>query len=175
MKNSILLLGLPGCGKTFWGEAIAKKLKIPFYDLDKIITRETQLSIHEIFEEGGEALFRKIENSILLQFYENQATEKCVLAVGGGTPAYYNNMNVINEMGTSIYLNLSIEKILENLKQDNINHRPLVHKTQHSELKAYLRKLKNEREDYYKMADYMLFENELSIDNFNIIINDIKQ
>lgn len=172
MKRGIVLLGPPGVGKSYWGKAIAKHLQIPFFDLDRLVENETKLTIHEIFEEGGEILFRQIETSILLQLHENQINEEFVLAVGGGTPAYNNNMSIISEMGTSIYLKGAIEQIIKRLKSDEINHRPLVKNTNSDSLYVYLEKLILEREPFYLMADYMLFDNELNIMNFIKVIND---
>lgn len=174
MNNGILLLGPPGVGKTYWGKQIAAHLKIPFYDLDELIISETQLSIHQIFEEGGEQLFRKIESSILLEMYHNQVKEKYILALGGGTPAYHNNMEIINQMGTSIYLNLTPDAIINLLVNDKDNHRPLIKNTTDSKLKDYISNLVEERKPFYEMADYMLFGNELNIPNFIKVINDKK-
>ena len=172
MSSTIVLLGLPGAGKTYWGKKIAAEMQLPFYDLDQLIEKQSGLHIHEIFAEGGEILFRSIEKSMLYELSLSKGTDNYVLALGGGTPAFHNNMRLINELGKSIYLNVSLDTILHNLEQDELNIRPLIKNEKPEKVKAYLQNLLKEREPYYLMADYMMYEEELNLSNFLKIIND---
>lgn len=174
MSKPIVLLGLPGCGKTYWGKKISEQLSLPFFDLDKLITQEAGLTIKEIFDEGGEHLFRSIESSTLFALCNNPAAAQFVLALGGGTPAFNDNMKLINAKCTSIFLNQSVKTIIEQLKNDKINHRPLLEKATDDLLNGLIEKLLKERITSYHMADYMLNENEMSLSNFEKIINDAK-
>lgn len=174
MVKSLALLGLPGCGKSYWGRKIASNYSVPFLDLDELIEKEAGLSITEIFHEGGEHLFRSIESSTLFTLCQNRLDEKFVLSLGGGTPAFSNNMDILKSCCTSVYLNLSIQSVSKYLLQDSANHRPLVKKTTEAELLVYLENLKAERESAYLLADYQLFEKEISIPNFEKILNDSK-
>ena len=126
MNKPIILLGLPGSGKTYWGSKLADNLQLPFYDLDKLISQEAGLTIREIFDEGGETLFRSLESSTLFAICQNPTENNFVLALGGGTPAFNNNMKLINTLATSVFLNVGIETIGNNLQQDKENHRPLL-------------------------------------------------
>lgn len=175
MMKPIALLGLPGSGKTFWGKILAKHLNWSFYDLDTLICKQAGLTISEIFQEGGESLFRSIESSTLYDLCNNSKQETYILSLGGGTPAFNNNMTTVNSNCTSIYLANSLENICQNLLNDRENHRPLVHKIANKdELILYLNKLHTERESAYLQAHYMLKSEEISIPNFEKIINDIK-
>ncbi len=174
MIKPIALLGLPGCGKTFWGNALAKNLTIPFFDLDSLITKQSGLTIPEIFHEGGEALFRSIESSTLFELCTNTMDEAFVLSLGGGTPSFNNNMQVVNNCCTSIYLSMNVKQICTNLTNDKENHRPLVKKSTGVELMQFIEKLLAERKSAYELADYMLVDDEISISNFKKIIKDIK-
>jgi shikimate kinase len=102
----IILLGYMGCGKSVIGAFLAEKLQIPFYDLDQEIEKETQISIAELFQTRGEIYFRKKENEILKTFLAKE--NDFVLSLGGGTPCYYNNHELLlQEDVFSIYLKAS--------------------------------------------------------------------
>jgi shikimate kinase len=173
MKKPIALLGLPGSGKTYWGQQLAERFKIPFFDLD-IISQQAGMSIKEIFDEGGEALFRSIESSALFEICQNELQENFVLALGGGTPAFNSNMAIVNQHCTSIYLSVPIAQVALQLTNDNLNHRPLVHQASEIELDTYLKKLLKEREISYHLAHYQIEYKELEISNFEKIIKDVK-
>lgn|GEM_PF-117178 len=172
MKKPIALLGLPGCGKTYWGKKLAKELKVNHYDLDELISKQSGLTIPQIFHEGGEALFRSVESSTLYELCHNQINEKFILSMGGGTPAFNSNMALVNQHFISIYLSVSIPTVLSQLTNDELAHRPLVKKTTPEELKDYLYSLVNERQNAYLQADYLLKESEINLNNFKKIIKD---
>ena len=89
----VVLLGYMGSGKSSVGALLASKLEISFFDLDAIIEEEEQLSVNEIFAKKGEIYFRKKEHSVLHSLLEKK--ESFVLSLGGGTPCYFNNHEVI--------------------------------------------------------------------------------
>ena len=99
----IVLLGYMASGKSSIGKKLAKILNVPFVDLDDLISEKEKLSIPEIFKTKGEIYFRKKEIENLENFFQK---DKFVLAVGGGTPCYGNNMDLINDNSISIYSNL---------------------------------------------------------------------
>lgn len=99
-----------GCGKSVIGAFLAEKLQIPFYDLDQEIEKETQVSIAELFQTRGEIYFRKKENEILKTFLAKE--NDFVLSLGGGTPCYYNNHELLLQEGVfSIYLKASVDTL----------------------------------------------------------------
>ena len=115
------LIGFMGSGKTSVGIALAQCVRLPFYDLDDLIEKETGKSVSQVFDEGGEAAFRTIESRVL----QNCAQlPDGVIACGGGTPCFNNNMEVINR-GNSIYLYLNPYELAKRLLGEK-EKRPLV-------------------------------------------------
>ena len=91
--KSIILIGYMGAGKTTIGKLLASNLNCEFYDLDWYIESRFHKSIPEIFAERGEDGFRQIEHSML---QEVVGFEDAVIAVGGGTPCFFDNMEIMN-------------------------------------------------------------------------------
>ncbi len=147
----IILLGYMGSGKTTIGKFLAEKLYLPFFDLDKYIEDKEKNSISEIFKEKGEIYFRKIEHLYLKEFIENN--DSYVLSLGGGTPCYAGNMDVIqnNEDILSIYLQASIATLKERL-QNNSGKRPLIASLSEDQLTEYIAKHLFERREFYMKA-----------------------
>ena len=100
----IILLGYMGSGKTTIGIQLARKLYLNFTDLDEFIEEKEQKSIKEIFKQKGEIYFRKIEHKYLKQFINEN--ESYVLSLGGGTPCYAGNLDLIlkDKKSLSFYL-----------------------------------------------------------------------
>lgn len=116
MQN-IVLVGFMGCGKSTLGKKIAKKLNIPFIDSDQEIERLEGISVSEIFALKGEKYFRKLEHDFLLKLKESQSNtaEKIVLSCGGGMPCFFDNMQLLNELGASFYVKLSAFELAKRL------------------------------------------------------------
>ncbi len=126
---SIFLIGLPGSGKSFWGEKLADKLSVNFIDLDNEIERKAGSSIIEIFRLHGEEYFRLIEKEVLESVIALHKNE--VIACGGGTPCFYNNIEMMNRSGKTIYLKTPISLLLERLKKSSESaKRPLFDREQ---------------------------------------------
>ncbi len=122
MSNKIFLVGLPGAGKTTLGMELAVHLGIQFVDLDQEIEKEHKEAIRNIFSEKGEAFFRQTEYSHLRKVIEE--IPEFVLATGGGTPCFFDNMDQMNSTGTTIFINTPILQIKQRLQQDSV--RPLM-------------------------------------------------
>jgi shikimate kinase len=88
-SERIYLLGMMGVGKSTLGKQLARQLHYSFIDLDKSIEKEEGKSIPDIFAQLGEGYFRKVERQMLLKTAERN---HIVVAVGGGTPCFYENM-----------------------------------------------------------------------------------
>src|SRR5689334_8688099 len=99
----IFLIGFMGSGKTHWGRLLSQKLAIPFFDLDEQIIEQAGKSIVEIFEEGGKDQFRLPEKKVLHIIYESHSWVK--MATGGGSPCYFNNIDYMNQSGTTVWIN----------------------------------------------------------------------
>ena len=144
----IFILGFMGSGKSTVGKLLAPILNRSFYDLDLLIQQNTQSTINEIFSHHGEAYFRQLEKQVL----ENtQSLEKAVIALGGGTPCFFDNMEWINKHGVSIYLDAAPGLLFQRLISAR-ESRPLVRQLNETELLQYIKNKLEERRHFYEKA-----------------------
>jgi shikimate kinase len=144
----LFLIGMMGSGKTYWASKLAKKLKTTAYDLDRLIENLEDKTVAEIFEQDGEAYFRKVESKILRWFGEKKSF---VLATGGGTSCFNGNMEWMNANGTTLWLNDAIPAIVERLSM-NKDKRPKLNNLTDNQLGAFVENLLKERLAYYHKA-----------------------
>lgn len=163
----IVLLGYMASGKTSIGRSLASELNIQFVDLDSFIEENEGLSIPEIFESKGEIYFRNIEQSYLRELLELDGDS--VISVGGGTPCYGKNMDLILNESISFYLKSSIQTIFERLKNETFQ-RPLVATIAQDKLKEYIAKHLFERTVFYERAHYHITTDDKKIKE---IVNEI--
>ena len=151
----IILLGYMGSGKTTIGIQLAKKLFLNFTDLDEFIEEKEQKSIKEIFEQKGEIYFRKIEHKYLKQFIKEN--ESYVLSLGGGTPCYAGNLDLIlnDKNNLSFYLRGSISTLFKRLSENKFK-RPLINDLCDNQLTEYIAKHLFERSIFYDKATYKI-------------------
>lgn len=109
----IFLIGMPGSGKSTVGRPLAQAMNLPFVDLDKEIERQEQRSIPEIFEQKGEAYFRQVESQLLKQWATSN--KDFVLATGGGAPCFHQGIDVINQNGLSIFLDVTVAELIRRI------------------------------------------------------------
>jgi shikimate kinase len=147
--EKIYLIGYMGSGKTSVGGPLAKRLDRSFFDLDKLIEEKTGKTIQQIFEEDGEAVFRGLEKHVLRHFTESQS--RFVLAVGGGTPCFYDNMAFMNRQGLTIYLKMDAASLAFRLVHSK-TERPLLKSIGNQDLECFVRQHLREREDMYHEA-----------------------
>ena len=146
----VVLLGYMGCGKSVIGDFLAKKLQVSFYDLDEEIENVTQISISELFQTKGEIYFRKKENKVLKTFLDKN--ENFVLSLGGGTPCYFNNHELLQQDDVfSIYLKASTDTLVNRLINEK-DKRPLLHNQDEVSLKDFINKHLFDRNFYYHQA-----------------------
>ena len=154
---TIFLIGFMGCGKTTIGKKLAKKLGYTFLDLDFEIEKQEQSTIAKIFELNGEEYFRNLEHQFLTSF---NPKNNIVISCGGGTPCFFNNMEMMNHIGYTVYIQMKPEALYSRLK-DALTTRPLLQNKTEIELKKYIHDKLSEREPYYLNAQ--LITNGLSI------------
>lgn len=104
MKN-IVLVGMPGCGKSTVGKALSKRLSRPFFDADEEIVRRAGNTIPEIFKTQGEAGFRKIETEVL---YDLCRQSGAVIATGGGAVTIPKNHDILRQNSKVIFINRDV-------------------------------------------------------------------
>ncbi len=150
----VVLVGYMGSGKSSVGALLASKLEISFFDLDAVIEDEEQLSINEIFEKKGEIYFRNKEHNVLQNLLKNE--EPFVLSLGGGTPCYFNNHEVIAKSDcVSFYLKGTAEIFSRRLLAE-INKRPLLATLEAAELPDFINKHLFDRSYYYHQVDHVI-------------------
>ncbi len=149
-KDNIILVGYMGAGKTTLGKALAASMGRVFHDLDWLIEERTGKTIPQIFAEQGEDGFRQIERQTLTEAVDEDGL---VLAVGGGTPCFFDNIDVMNRRARTVYLQASPETLMAHIRMGGTK-RPLVDGKSDSELIEYIRQSLSEREPFYNRANY---------------------
>jgi len=163
----ITLMGYMGSGKSIVSNELSSKLCFKNIDLDNEISSEIGLSISEIFQKKGELFFRKKEKEILERVLESQ--EDVVLSLGGGTPCYYNNIDLINERSVSVYLVANVNALVKNLLYER-EKRPLIAGIKEEELPNFIGQHLMERNHYYSKAKVTVMVNDWDLDR---IVSDI--
>ncbi len=156
------LNGFMGCGKSHWGKAWAASYKLGFIDLDEMIEIEERKAVTEIFESKGETYFRTAETRILKGLVDIKNT---IVACGGGTPCFHDNMQWMNEHGITIYLSASPEEILRRLINGQ-QQRPLIKKLNKAELLFFIQKKMKERESFYNQANIIIESSTITDNTF---------
>ncbi|WP_194850763.1 shikimate kinase [Nonlabens antarcticus] len=153
-KSVIVLLGYMGSGKTTVGQELASVLSYVHIDLDDYIESSENSTIAEIIDQKGIIYFRKQEMTHLEMLLKR--SEKTVLSLGGGTPCYYDNMNLVNKCSNaaSIYLRANVPFLTDRLFIEK-EHRPLIRSIDDKEeLAEFIGKHLLERSIFYDMADF---------------------
>lgn len=144
----VYLIGLMGSGKSSLGRKLARRLSYDFIDLDEYIENQENRTIDTIFSDQGESHFRILESKAIKQI--NQ--ENLVISCGGGTPCFHDNMEFMNQNGTTIYLDVQ-PQILASRLINSKNQRPLLANLNESEIANKLSILKAQREAFYNKAN----------------------
>jgi len=150
----IVLLGYMGSGKSLLGKELASRLGLPFTDLDAYIESEVSMSIPEVFEKRGELFFRKKEHELLKSLLASR--EDRVLSLGGGTPAYAGNMDLLNDATPhTFYLQHSIPSLVGRLEKERAE-RPLIAHIPEEELYDFIGKHIFDRAPFYSRAAHTI-------------------
>ncbi|MEO5891567.1 MAG: shikimate kinase [Ferruginibacter sp.] len=166
---NFFLIGFMGSGKTHWGKIWALKNQLEFLDLDHLVEEKEGKTIAEIFETSGEDHFRKIEAAALKSCAGLQNT---IIACGGGTPCFFDNMQWMNANGTTTYIDCTPAEILQRILPEK-DQRPLLKKLNESELFSFIEKKLEERVPVYTQAKITVMSDELTENSFAGIISPI--
>jgi shikimate kinase len=148
----IILIGFMGCGKTTLGKLLSQELNVPFFDTDALIEAKTNQPISKLFDVFGEAYFRQLEKESLEELTNEQ---KFVLATGGGLPCFGTNMDTLNELGQTVYLETSVDELYYRLSIQSTD-RPLLNSSSLNELKVKINSLVRIREPFYQRCKHTL-------------------
>jgi shikimate kinase len=149
-----------GSGKSTVGKGLARELKLQFIDLDTYIEERNFKSIPEIFSSEGENGFRLLEQKALREVSE---FENVIVATGGGAPCFFDNMEVIKQTGTSVYLNGTPRILAERLLHSK-TERPLIKGKSEEQLIKFIHETLEKRNHWYKQADKVIdFDWDLSV------------
>ena len=154
IKKNLVLLGMMGVGKTRIGKYVARRLKINFFDIDKLIEKKNEMKITEIFKTKGEIYFRKEEEFVTIKYLNKKES---IISLGGG--GFINDKirkKVLSEC-ISVWLNVNLETIYMRLK--NSKKRPLIYNNNQNNIG----KIFMERKKIYSLADH-----EINCDNLNL-------
>jgi shikimate kinase len=166
MHSVIFLIGMPATGKTYWGTRLAARYDMRFIDLDELIAAEVQLTVPEIFARYGEAGFRDYEHRCLNGLLAG-SPRNVIIACGGGTPCYHDNLRIMLEAGTVIYLHTELH-ILHHRISSSGQSRPMFDTAQ--PIADTLAALYGERKMVYERAHHILHTDNISVTTFDKIL-----
>ena len=164
----IFLIGMPAVGKTYWGNKIALEYKMPFIDLDVFIAEQEKASISALFAMYGENGFREREQKYLKKIITTFTAT--IVACGGGTPCFGDNMELMKQAGTVIFLQADIPGLLDNLKNSD-ELRPLLNNR--GDMSVYLQDLLDKRKKFYEQAHHIFQTKDISLTTFAKIISHV--
>jgi shikimate kinase len=149
-------------GKSTIGKEISKKLYMNFIDLDDYISKREKRSISEIFKVKGEIYFRRIESAYLSEILNSK--EDFVLSLGGGTPCYGNNMDLILHIDIkSVYIKASLKTLVTRLIKEK-HRRPIVANLEDEKITEFVAKHLFERRFFYEQAAITINTEDKSIE-----------
>jgi shikimate kinase len=148
--KKIFLIGYMGAGKTTIGKHLAQALGLQFIDLDLFIECRYRKKVSELFAEKGESGFREIERNTLREVGQ---FEDVIISTGGGTPCFFDNMQVMNETGQTIYLKIPPEELAARLiKSSKKGTRPLLNGKSDDEIRQFVIDSLALREPFYEQS-----------------------
>ncbi len=145
----IFILGYMGAGKSTVGKRLARRLNMPFVDLDDAFEARYKYSIPRFFDHFGEKRFREFEQQCLKEVIEENP--KAVISSGGGTACHLNNISLMQKAGITVYLKMHPASLVQRLKHAR-RLRPVIRDVRNDEMQDFIEKELAEREQYYRQA-----------------------
>ena len=155
-----------GAGKTTIGRDLANSMNFKFIDLDEYIEKKENSTIFDIFNKKGENHFRQLEHYSLKELI---LLNNIVIATGGGTPCFFDNISIMNKYGLTIYINVDYQTLLSRIKKTK-DKRPLLKNIDDKQMLNFITKKVIEREIYYEQSKKIVNYKNLSIDKLKSII-----
>lgn len=161
----VFLIGYMASGKTTLGKAFAQFAALPFIDLDLEVEKAIGMPIADIIETKGELFFRKLESQTLKETLAKHS--KGVFALGGGTPVFYNHMDLLNTEGETIFLDVPVGELAKRLEGDL--NRPLIQNKE--DVAEFIAKHLFERRPYYSQAKHRIAGPSISVEELKALLN----
>jgi len=150
MQHTVFLIGFMGAGKTTFGKKLAVKLEVPFIDIDVAVCKRSNVpTVKTLIEQKGFEYFREAENDTLKSI---NLQKPIVVATGGGTPCYFDNMQYMKQNGIVVYMDMDEKTIFNRLKQTNLAERPLLSNLDDDSLRKFIAEKLQERLPFYQQA-----------------------
>jgi len=163
---NVFLIGFMGCGKTTLAKKLSARLGYDLIDLDLEIEKKLGTSVAAYFAEHGEEAFRKLESETLKTLNYGEHT---VIATGGGTPCYYDNMDWMNLNGHTIYIEMSVAALVQRLENGKAK-RPLLKDLDPAAMHNFIEKKLSERTVHYKKAKSVVSGLNLTADDLQLLV-----
>lgn len=166
--KALFLVGFMGAGKSTLGKEVARRLSWNFFDLDEEIESVHQRSIPDLFEEIGEKEFRKLEMETLRSF--EKRTEPFVLATGGGTPCFFDNMEWMKKRGNVLFIDTAPDELLKRLSGKETG-RPVLKTLNPGKFEEEMLILLEKRRPFYLQSPWILGKCPVNIDEVIHMLN----
>jgi shikimate kinase len=164
----IYLIGYMGCGKSTLGHQLADILGLTFIDLDKFIEERNYKTVPQLFTEFGEDGFRMRERKALEEVSEFMDV---VVATGGGAPCFFDNMELMDRTGITVFLDIETSILTERLFNSK-TERPLIHGKMKHELSAFIDSMMLKRRPFYEKAEIHI---NTHLDILDSVLNEIRK
>jgi len=147
----VFLIGLPGSGKSTLGRQLGRLMNTEFLDLDHEIEHLMRIPISEVFQKYGEAYFRELERDMLDKIIHEH--QRFILATGGGTPCFHQNMDTMNQAGITVFLDIPSMEIVGRMSKKGMASRPLFRDLNPGNMVAEFDKKFGHRVPFYREAN----------------------
>lgn len=144
----VFLVGYMGCGKSTLGRQMAREMGCEFLDTDELVEQAEGADVSEIFARQGEAAFRTMERQAIESL---RGKANAVVSTGGGLPCFGDNMELLNKLGFTVYLNVPVDTLVSRISKTG-SKRPLIVQKSEDELVEFVKESLSVREPYYKQA-----------------------
>lgn len=156
----IYLIGYMGCGKSTLGRRLSQHTGLQFVDMDHYIEERNRKTIPRIFAEEGEAEFRNKERKALEELSQ---FNDIIIATGGGAPCFFDNIDVMNRSGKTIFMNIDPEILADRLLKSK-TERPLIKGKSREELVAFIDETLKKRNEFYQQAHIQITQPDIDLD-----------
>lgn len=159
-------MGYMGAGKSTTSKRLANRLGWEAYDTDRLFEARFKISINDFFHKYDADLYRKLETQIL---HETLSLDNAVIATGGGTPCFNDNMEWMNQNGFTVFLKISSQSAITRLSQSKVK-RPLIYDRPAEEISEFILRNYDERLPFYEQAQLTVKGEDLDLDELVTLI-----